>query len=330
MSGDALHPSSNNPASFLFGNIPVEKRLILAPMDGLTDSSFRRLARRIGSIASYTEFINAIDVVKGHPFLKERITFFEDERPLGYQIFDNDPDRFLAAAKILRRYNPDFIDVNMGCSSPTVSARGAGAGLLRDPLKVARLISKLVKEIDLPITAKIRLGWDRHTRNYLEISRAIADHGGRVIAVHARTREQRYTGSADWDAIAEIKQISPIPVIGNGDVQTVADIDRLLDHTHCDGVMIGRAAILNPWIFARFNRKDVPLETVEKFVITHLRLSFEQSGSRGLILIRKYLVRYFREYPQWNDWKNRIYQCDQEQEVINHLTAFFQELRSGK
>ena len=267
-------------------------------MDGYSDMPFRSVARQLGSALSYTEFINAGDVIHGRrPHWKDRLSYQENERPVVFQIFDNDADRLLNAALKLQQYQPDIIDINMGCSDHSVSSRGAGAGLLRTPLKIAEIFKKLSQSLTIPVTGKIRLGWDDRTRNYLLVSRIIEENGGQLIAVHARTREQGFQGQADWDAIAEIKQNVSIPVIGNGDVRTVADIERLKNHTLCDGVMIGRAAIQNPWIFNRLDRSEVPKAQVFATMRLHLELNLEFYGSdRGLVLFRKYAKKYLSIY----------------------------------
>jgi tRNA-dihydrouridine synthase B len=243
--------------TFWVREIPVYGDLILSPMDGYSDLPFRALARALGSAMSYTEFLNAIDITGRHPHLERKLKYLECERPVVYQIFDDDPDRLVQAALKLRPRNPDIIDINMGCSAKTVSGRGAGAGLLRTPEKIARIFSRLTKELDIPITGKIRLGWDDASRNYIDIAHIIEDNGGSLLAVHGRTKAQGYTGSADWDAIAEVRRAVSIPVIANGDVKTIADIERIKAHTGCTAVMIARAAISNPWIFSRLDRENV-------------------------------------------------------------------------
>lgn len=267
--------------------------LVLSPMDGVSDAPFRWLARSLGSALSYSEFINAMDILNGYPYLEEHLYFDKRERPVVFQIFDDDPDRLVKAAHWLRDRRPDVIDVNMGCSARCVSGRGAGAGLLRTPQKIARIFSTLTRELDVPITGKIRLGWDADSRNYLEIAKIIEDNGGSLIAVHARTREQGYNGEVDWNAIGEIKQAVHIPVLGNGDVKTVADIEQIKAQTGCDGVMIGRAAIGNPWIFSRMDRDAVPPALVRETMRGHLAANIEFYGvDRGLTLFRKHLKRY--------------------------------------
>ena len=298
----------NAPPTFTVGGIPVWGDLILSPMDGYSDLPFRSLARSLGSAMSYTEFINAIDVTAKHPNLEERLTYLESERPVVYQIFDDDPDRLVRAALKLRPRNPDIIDINMGCSAKTVAGRGAGAGLLRTPEKIAKIFSTLTKALDIPITGKIRLGWDGSSLNYLEIARIIEDNGGQLIAVHGRTKAQSYGGQANWDAIAEVKAaIKTIPVIANGDVKTVADIDRIKRHTGCDGVMIARAAIQNPWIFSRLDRHEVTPEQFRDVIHRHLALMLDFYGpSRGLILFRKYAARYMFPFAMAVEQRKRL------------------------
>lgn len=287
----------NSPAAFFVGNIPVFGNLILSPMDGLSERPFRSLVRKSGSAMSYTEFINAMDVLAGIPRIQKKIAYYEFERPVVFQIFDDDPDRILNAARQLIPFQPDILDINMGCSAHHVAGRGAGAGLLPQPHKVASIIQNLVRNLPIPITAKIRLGWDDHNRNYLEIARIVEDCGAQLIAVHGRTKAQGYSGRADWDAIAEIKTLLHIPVIANGDVQSVADIQRIQTHTRCDGVMIGRAALFNPWIFSYRDRQQVSQKEVKLWIDTHLNEMIEFHGiDQGLILFRKYLKRLLSPY----------------------------------
>ena len=280
-------------ASFHIGNIPVYGELILAPMDGYSDLPFRSLCREFGSAISYTAFVNAIDILQGSNAAWQALRFMEHERPVVFQIYDSDEERLIQTAHAIRSLEPDAIDINMGCSVRSVSGRGAGAGLLREPDKIERILSSLVSELDLPITAKIRLGWDDQARNYMQVVQAIEQAGASLLAVHARTRQQGFRGEADWDAIAEIKSSVNIPVIGNGDVHTPDDARRMLAHTACEGVMIGRAAMGNPWIFRYQTRDAVPLDELSVVVGTHLARMFEFHGyEEGLIRFRKHLKRY--------------------------------------
>jgi tRNA-dihydrouridine synthase B len=288
---------SVNKPTFHINSIPIYGDTILSPMDGFSDLPFRSMARRLGSAMSYTEFVNAMDVVNNHPHLNERLTYLEEERPITFQIFDDDPDRLLQAALILRERDPDIIDLNMGCSAKCVSGRGAGAGLLRDPQKIGSIFSALTKELNIPITGKMRLGWDDDSLNYLDVAKIIQDNGGKALAVHGRTKQQAYRGEANWDAIAEIKTALTIPVIGNGDVRVVADIDKMINYTGCDAVMIARGAIGNPWIFAGLDRAEVSNEQVRETMLAHLDAMLDFYGpDRGLILFRKHAARYISPY----------------------------------
>lgn len=310
-------------AAFHIGNIPVYGRTILSPMDGYSDLPFRAMARRLGSAMSYTEFINAKDVIDGHPYLEPRLTFTEQERPITFQIFDDDPQHLVRAALILRERNPDIIDINMGCSAKCVSGRGAGAGLLREPAKIAEIFSTLSRALDIPVTGKIRLGWDDEHLNYLDTAHIIEDNGGKLLAVHGRTKQQSYRGSANWDAIAEIKAQLSIPVVGNGDVRVVADIARMREHTGCDAVMIARGAIGNPWIFAGLDREEVSEEQVRETMLGHLRSMLDFYGpQRGLILFRKHASHYISPYGLSNEQRKRLLTS----EVASDFTALLDEL----
>ncbi len=286
--------------SFYIGDLPIYGDLVLAPMDGITDSPFRSIARQFGSAMSYTEFINGLDITNQHPYLDERLKFSEQERPILFQLLDNDPQRMVECALFLRQYNPDGIDINLGCSAKSVVNRGAGAALLRSPQTIAKICSSLTKTLDIPITAKIRLGWDeksRIQRNYLKIAKILEDNGAKLITVHGRTREQRHEGQADWEAIAEIKQIVRIPVIGNGNVRTPSDIERMKTITQCNAVMIGHAAIGNPWIFSRREISQVAPLDVYQIMCEHLERMVAFYGMpRGLILFRKHAVQYLQPY----------------------------------
>lgn len=281
---------------FHIGNLPITGDLILAPMDGITDQPFRALARRMGSAMSYTEFINAIDLINGNFRIPRLIDYIEEERPLVYQIIDNDPERILQAALYLRQKNPDAIDINMGCSARTVSGRGAGVGLMREPLKIARIFYSISRALDIPLTGKMRLGWDEDSRNYLEIARIIEENGGKCLALHGRTKRQGFSGQVDWDAIAEVKQTLSIPVIGGGDIKTLTDIEYAKAYTGCDALMIGRAAIGNPWLFARRERSQIPPEEVFTVMQDHLNnmLAFynKHGCTDGLTRFRKFAKGY--------------------------------------
>ncbi len=278
---------------FNIAEVVIPGRLFLAPMDGFTDSPFRIICKEKGSALCTSEFINGIDVTFGHPYLRYKTHFSLIERPFCYQLFDDDPQRLLNSALSLARLEPDLIDINMGCSARNVSNRGAGAGLLKRPDKVKLIASDLVSSLDVPVTAKIRLGWDEKSRNYLEIVKILRDCGISAITVHARTRNQQYSGSADWDAIAEIKSAVSIPVIGNGDARSISDVLKMIEHTACDAVMIGRAALGNPWVFSGTDKSDLSGYELFQVISSHLDLMLDLYSSRiGTVLFRKHMARY--------------------------------------
>lgn len=281
--------------SFFVREIPIHGDAILAPMDGFSDLPFRLICRELGSAMSYTEFTNADGILqkKLPESVAQRLQFDPSETPMTFQIYHQDPDRLVDAAKRVTELGPDIVDLNMGCYVKDISERGAGSGMLRYPERIAHYFARASKELPIPVTGKIRLGWDDQSRNYLTIAKLLEDNGASLIAVHGRTKAQAYHGNADWDAIAEIKQAVKIPVLGNGDVKTVADIARLKHHTGCDGVMIGRGAIGNPWIFSGRDRDDVSLGERIVLLRRHLTLNLDFYGQRGgLILFRKHAVKY--------------------------------------
>ncbi len=311
MGADERRNRMNQTPAFYIGDVPVYGDLILSPMDGYSDWPFRSLCRELGSAVSYTEFVRAEDVLVGNPQVETKLAFRKAERPVVFQIYGDRPSVILEAALRLREREPDVIDVNMGCPAKKISNRGAGVGLMRTPEKVAEIFRLLTKHLDIPVTGKIRLGWDDAHRNYLEIARIVEDNGGALLAIHARTREQGYRGQADWDAIAEVVDALSIPVVGNGDVRTVADIERMKAHTGCAAVMIGRAAMRNPWIFARRDREQVTPDEVMAWLREHLRRNLAFYGRPlGLILFRKFAVRYLdvRRLPR--DLRTRLLQTD--------------------
>ncbi len=298
---------SHLPPVIKVGSLSISGNLFLAPMDGVTDSAFRTLARRLGSAASFTEFINANDVLFRFSYVQKRLNFREEERPIIFQLYDNEPERIIQAALKLFPLQPDAIDINMGCSASSISNRGAGAGLLKNPQKIATIFSTLSKTLTIPITGKIRLGWDENHQNYLDISHIIEDNGGKLISVHARTQKQKYSGAANWQAIAEIKSQVSIPVIGNGDILTSSDVTRMTSLTNCDGVMIGRAVISNPWLFSGYDRHEVPVELVRDTIQLHYNLLSEDHGPyQGLVLLRKFVNRYLAPYQLNSDLRKNL------------------------
>jgi tRNA-dihydrouridine synthase B len=308
--------------SFSVGTHMVQGDLILAPMRGFSDLPYRSICRSMGSAISYTSFAGAIGILARDMETLQSLKYLPEERPVVFQIYDGSEARLLDAARQIRALNPDMIDINMGCSIRGITGRGAGAGLLQEPGKVRKIIRSLVSELDIPISAKIRLGWSRNNKNYLDIARTIEDEGGALIAVHARTRDQHYRGNADWDAIAEIKRTVKIPVIGNGDVKSIEDIDRIKAYTGCDAVMIGRAARGNPWIFQRRRRKDVPHSEVAKIIHLHLHRMIEFYGKKpGMLRFRKHLASYLAPLELPDHTRLAILRCTSKTRLLSLLSS---------
>ena len=287
-----MDPTKAAAPAFFVRDIPIYGDAILAPMDGYSDWPFRSLCRSLGSAMSYTEFVKVEKILSRSKEPAKRLYFEEAERPITFQIYGDDPDLILKAALRVQELNPDIIDVNMGCPAKSIADRGAGVGMMMTPLKIAHTFRKLTAALKVPVTGKIRLGWDRN-QNYSLIARIVEENGGSLIALHGRTKEQRYSGQANWDAVAEVKSLVRIPVIGSGDVKTVADIQRMRQYTGCEAVMIGRAAIANPWIFSGLDREQVSPEQMHKTVREHLAKSMRFYGEEdGQRLFRKYAVQY--------------------------------------
>ena len=282
--------------TFYIDTIPVYGDVILAPMDGISDMPFRLLTRRMGGAFNITGFVNTTDVMNNARYLEERIGFnAEQERPIAFQIFGSDPDLLLESALKLQERKPDFIDVNMGCSAKVIRRKGAGSELMAKPDTVARIFSLLNRHLSVPVTGKIRLGIDDSSLNYLEIARIVEDNGGKMLAVHGRTRVQAYTGQARWAPIAEIKQALSIPVIGNGDIVQPEQIDQMKSETGCDAVMIGREAVGNPWIIGRSHRDRQSLSEVYNVTREHLLSMIDFYGEEtGIVLFRKHVKNYIK------------------------------------
>ncbi len=288
-----LEPTTKT-ATFWVRDIPIYGDTILSPMAQYSDVPYRALCRAYGSGMNCTEFVPAGAFVRERNPMWRRLDIHPaGEKPMVFQLFSHDAQLMLNAAQKVAEWEPDIIDVNMGCSAPRISYQGAGVGMMRQPKLIAETFRLLTKHLTVPITGKIRLGWDESSKNFLEIGRILEDNGAALIAIHGRTKMQNYRGEADWDAIAELKQAISIPVIGNGDVKTAADIDRMKAYTGCDGVMIGRAAIGNPWIFARRERDDVMFGDVTAVIRLHLQEMNSYYGNpAGLHAFHRHLKRY--------------------------------------
>ena len=300
-----------NP-SFHVGDIPVYGRAILSPMAGYSDVPYRAICRTYGSSMHYTEFV-PVEALQGKVRSNrfwQRLDKQPGETPMIFQIFGNNAQKILSAALNIRQLEPDIIDINMGCSTRKVSGRGAGVGMMKTPDLIAETFHLLTTHLDIPITGKIRLGWDEQI-NFLEIGKILEDNGAALVAMHGRTKQQKYTGEADWDAIAELKQALSVPVIGNGDVTEPEHIQAMLDHTGCDGVMIGRGAIGNPWIFSGRSRQDLTITELFAGINKHANEMMDYYGEHhGMILFRKHLKRYLSDTQGLDSYIKKLVSAD--------------------
>jgi tRNA-dihydrouridine synthase B len=313
--------------TFTIGDIPVYGDAILAPMAGYSDVPYRALCRTYGSAMNYTEFVPVEGLLgkKRDNRFWRRLDKKPDEHPIVFQIFGNNAQKILNAALRIEELGPDIIDINMGCSTRRVSGRGAGVGMMPQPSLVAETFQLLTTNIGVPVTGKIRLGWDEKQRNFAEIARIMEDNGAALIAMHARTKTQKYGGRADWDAIAQLRAEVSLPVIGNGDIQTPEDIQAMKDCTGCDAFMIGRAAIGNPWIFARCNKEDLSRHEILEGVRLHARETVDYYGQKqGLVLFRKHLKQYLSEIPGAELQLPKLLQCT-DLNILNQILDQLEE-----
>jgi nifR3 family TIM-barrel protein len=289
-------------------------------MAGYSDVPFRAICRAYGSAMSYTEFVpvEALLGRRSNNRFWQRLDKKPDEHPVVFQVFGNNAQKILEAALRIEELEPDMIDINMGCSTRRVSGRGAGVGMMPQPRLVEKTFQLLSRSLSVPVTGKIRLGWDDDQRNFAEIARIMEDNGASLVAMHARTKAQNYGGQADWDEIAHLRQTVSVPVIGNGDVRTPEDIERMKASTGCDAVMIGRAAIGNPWIFSRLKRKKLTIIEITATVQYHLREMVDYYGEKlGVVLFRKHLKHYLAEMSEVQALLPRMLQTTSSQELNN-------------
>ena len=235
------------------GNVEIQGRAALAPMAGVTDAPYRRLCAQFGAAYTVTEMVSAKAIQYNYEKTAQLADTSRDEGPVFLQLFGSDPFDFGLAAKKAEAFGPDGIDINMGCPVPKIAGNGAGSALMKDPSKCGAIVAAVKRNTQLPVTVKIRAGWDKDHKNAVEVAKCCEDAGAAAIAVHGRTRDQMYMGHADWDIIAQVKQAVRVPVIGNGDVVDAQSACKLLDHTGCDMVLVGRGALGNPWVFQQIN-----------------------------------------------------------------------------
>jgi tRNA-dihydrouridine synthase B len=283
------------------GNVKLSNPLILAPMAGVTDLPFRRICHEMGAGLVCMEMVSAKAICYHNKNTRELLEIADDEHPVSLQLFGSDVDAMVEAAHIIEDVPYDILDVNMGCPVPKVFNNGDGSALMGSPILVGKIVSSLVKATDRPVTVKIRAGIDAEHINAPEIAHVIEESGGSAVAVHGRTREQYYSGQADWDIIRQVKEKVSIPVIGNGDLYSASDIKKMYDVTGCDGFMIGRAARGNPWIFKQILSElntGVPAASpssseVMEMLLKHARLEIELKGEdRAIREMRKHAGWY--------------------------------------
>jgi nifR3 family TIM-barrel protein len=318
-----------------YGPVPIDPPLILAPMAGVTDRDFRLIVRRIGGVGLVSmEFISSKAIVHGNQRTLDLMHYAEEERPLAIQIYGSDPATMAEAARVVEELGADVCDINMGCPANKVLKGCAGAALMGDAELAESIVKTVRKAISIPLTVKFRLGLDGCRQNYLELGRVCESNGVQAVAMHARTARQMFSGEADWSHIARLKEALSIPVIGNGDVTTPDDALRMLRQTGCDGVMIGRAATKNPWLFRQIEVRlsggavaEPTLEDRRDLVLSHFRLVAEREPS-------KYAMHKLRKFTGWYTWglphgKKLRLAINQLQDVPSFLAAverFFADL----
>jgi tRNA-dihydrouridine synthase B len=321
------------------GDVLFDSPFLLAPLAGVSDSPFRRLAREQGAAGVVTEMVSADGLVRGQKATLEYLRFEPVERPIGVQLFGADPDVMADAARALCSLppaeRPDWIDVNMGCPVRKVVKRRAGAALLTDLRLLSEIVRRMGEASTLPVTAKIRLGWDSGSSNVVDVARALEGAGARAVAIHARTRAEKFGGEARWESIGEAKRAVGIPVIGNGDVRGPEDAVRMLETTGCDGVMIGRAAFGDPWIFRRVRAfwqggERLPLPTAAERLgagLRHLRLLVEWAGPEAATReMRKHVAWYVKGLPQSARVRGQVNHARTVDELNALLRAYLEEL----
>jgi len=316
--------------SLYIGNVKIKGNLFLGPMAGVTDLPFRVLCKEQGAALVFTEMVSAKGILYNNKNTDSLLEIAEEERPAALQLFGSDPDILADMAKRIEGRNFDILDINMGCPVPKVVKNGEGSALMKEPELVGKIVNKVSKAINKPVTVKIRMGFNLDSINAVEIAKIAEDNGAAAVTVHGRTREQYYKGKANWDIIGQVKEAVSIPVIGSGDVQTPMDARRMLEQTGCDGIMIARGARGNPWIFAQINEflnngTTLPkpdIDEVKRTILRHGRLSIQFKGEyTGIREMRKHIAWYTAGYPQSARLRNKT----NEIETIEDLEKLLEE-----
>ncbi len=288
---------------FTVANINIDKAVLLAPMEDVTDISFRLICRELGADVVYTEFVNSEGLVRKSEKTHKKLKIIEEERPVGIQIYGAGIESMVGAARIAEKENPDLIDINAGCWVKNVVGHGAGSALLKDPPYMQKMVKEIVDSVSLPVTVKTRLGWDLESIQIIDVAKRIEDAGAKALTVHCRTRTMGHKGNAEWSWIPKIKEAISIPVVLNGNVLTAEDVKKAFDETNTDGVMIARGAIGNPWIFTEakellkygFIKTKIDVEKKIKIGLRHLHLAIKVKGERRAVLEhRKFYSGYLK------------------------------------
>jgi tRNA-dihydrouridine synthase B len=313
--------------------IILDKPLALAPMEDVTDIAFRLICKELGADLLYTEFTSCEGLIRDARKSMSKIQVAEEERPVAVQIFGNNEESMEGAAEVAEAAGPDFIDINCGCWVKKVAMREAGAGLLRNPRKFEEIVRSVIRGTSLPVTVKTRLGWDADSIIILDIARMLEQCGVKALTLHCRTRDQGHQGDADWTWLEKLKNTVSIPIIGNGDVITPEDVERMFQ-TGCDGVMIGRAAIQNPWIFREVKHYQATGEHLPKpniaerveWCLKHLRLVVRYKGERATIPFRKFYGGYIKGLPNVVKLRTELMQFTELADIEDLLLRYVDEV----